>query len=148
MQSRSLTVVRGLVLMALTIALIGCGSSERQRVKVAGTVKYSDGSIPQGEVAVIRFEPASLATGQADPQTKAASGTIAPDGSFQLSTLDENDGAFPGEYKVVFTIKAKYDGASPNLVAPQYASAATSPLTATVKPDSNEPFNFTIEKAQ
>ena len=105
MRSFQRFVLPGLVCLTLLIAVVGCGSAERQPVKVTGTVKYSDGTIPQGEVAVIRFEPASLATGQVDGQTKAASGTIQTDGSFQLSTLGENDGRLRGD------LEAEHPGA-------------------------------------
>jgi hypothetical protein len=124
--------------------LSGCGPKGPVRVKVTGTVKYSDGTIPTGEVSVIRFEPVNMG-----PGTKAASSGINPtDGSYSLTTMDPNYGAFPGEYKVTFTVKAKYDATSPNMVAPQYASAATTPLSATVKVGEKNDFPFVIEKAQ
>lgn len=148
MQNRLTSVASWIAVVGLLSLCAGCGDSGRERVKVAGKVKYSDGTIPQGEVCVIRFEPASLATGQADAMTKAASGTIQADGSYQLTTVDPNDGVFPGDYKVTFTIKAKYDGASPNLVAPQFATAATSPLSVSVQSGDTKPLDFVIDKAQ
>src|SRR5688572_11878113 len=125
-----------LVVALLVVALCsfsGCGSRERELVKVSGTVKYSDGTLPQGDVMVVRFEPISLSTGTLDPQSKAASGAIQPDGTFQLHTKDPGDGVFPGEYKVAFTIMQKYESDSPSLVASEFTSGATSPLSATVK---------------
>jgi hypothetical protein len=134
-----------LLLVAAVVGLLGlpgCGPKGPVRAKVSGTVKYKDGTIPQGEVAVIRFEPVNMG-----PGTKAASGGIQPDGSFQLTTMDPNDGAFPGDYKVCFTVKAKYDATSPNMVAPQYGAGATTPLTATVKAGEKNHFEYVIEKA-
>jgi hypothetical protein len=138
-------------LKALSVCLLivgllaagGCGPKGPVRVKVTGKVKYKDGSVPAGEVAVIRFEPVNPG-----PGNKAASSGIGQDGSYSLTTMDPNDGAFPGDYKVTFTVKAKYDATSPNMVAPQYASAATTPLNATVKVGEKNEFNFEIEKAQ
>jgi hypothetical protein len=144
-----LTSVVGWIIVATMLSLCaGCGDGGRERVKVSGTVKYADGTVPQGEVCVIRFEPASMATGKADATTKAASGAIQPDGSYQMTTVEPNDGVFPGEYKVTFTVKAKYDGASPNLVEPKFATAATTPHSATVKSGDNKPLDFVIEKAK
>lgn len=137
---------RGLFLLATFALVAGCSEPGPTRVKVSGTVKYSDGSIPTGEVRTIRFEPASLATGAADPKTKAASGTIESDGTFRLSTVDPNDGAFPGDYKVTFTIKQTYSGDNDMLVAPEFMTASTTPLSATVKLGETNKFDFTIEK--
>ncbi len=142
----------GICLLGLMVALLcatGCGSKGREFVKVTGTVKYSDGSLPQGEVMFIRFEPLSLTTGGSpDPLSKAASGAIQPDGTFKLHTVDPDDGVFPGEYKVAFTIMEKYDSDSPSLVAPQFTSGATSPLAATVKSGEPKSYDFVIEKAK
>jgi hypothetical protein len=126
----------------------GCGSSGRELVPVTGTVKYSDGTVPKGEVMVIRFEPVSLASGTPDAMSKAASGAIQADGSFRLHTIDPDDGAFPGEYKVAFTIMEEYESGSPSLVAAPFTSGATSPLSATVKSGDTKRYDFVIDKAR
>lgn len=136
------------LMLVTLVTFVGCGPKGRELVPVTGTVKYSDGSPPQGEVMVVRFEPLSLASGGApDPLSKAASGAIQSDGSFKLQTINPGDGAFPGDYKVTFTIKAKYTAESPSLVAQQFTSGATSPLSATVKSGESKSYDFVIEKA-
>jgi hypothetical protein len=139
----SVKIISVCLLIVGLLATAGCGPKGPVRVKVSGKVKYKDGSIPTGEVAVIRFEPVNPG-----PGSKAASSGINPDGTYSLTTMDPNDGAFPGDYKVTFTVKAKYDATSPNMVAPQYATAATTPLNATVKVGDKNEHNFEIEKAQ
>jgi hypothetical protein len=136
--------VLGVVCSLAVGANSGCGGpTGPKRVPVSGTVKYEDGSIPTGAVTVIRFEPAR-AGNAADPNTKAASGTIQPDGSYQLTTVEENDGAFPGEYKVTFTVMKDY-GDNISLVAPEFTDAATTPHSATVTLDGKNKFDFTIK---
>jgi hypothetical protein len=133
------------VSLGLMICCAGCGSSGPTRVKFKGTGKYSDGTIPQGEVAVIRFEPTAVANGVVDPNSKTASGNIQPDGSFQLTTVDPNDGALPGEYKVTFTIKKTYGG-NDLLVASKFVQASTTPHSASVKRGESKSFDFVIER--
>ncbi len=69
--------------------VLGCGGSGA--VKVRGTVTL-DGKPVDG--AGVTFIP----TGEGGRQ---ASGTTGADGSFQLTTYKPNDGALPGEYKVI-----------------------------------------------
>ena len=60
--------------------------------------------------------------------------------------MDPNDGAFPGDYKVTFTIREGYDPKTRSLVAPQFMSATTTPHSATVKVGEKNDFPFVIEK--
>lgn len=119
----------------------GCDSGNRL-YPITGTVKMMNGSVPQGEVAKIRFEPIA----QASDTTirNPASGTIAPDGTFSLTTLKQNDGAYAGEYKVTLTVHKTYIGRE-SLIAPKYTQAVTTPLTATVGPDSPKHFDFVLD---
>ena len=145
MNARSLTASCLLLLCSVVLSTsFGCGGTTGpKRVPVSGTVKYEDGSIPTGAVTAIRFEPARGGNA-ADPNTKAASGTIQPDGSYQLTTVEENDGAFPGEYKVTFSVMKDY-GDNISLVAQEFTNAATTPHSATVTLDGENKFDFTIK---
>ena len=128
----------GLLLVA------GCQHKGPQMASVTGTVKFSDGSVPTGEVVVIRFEPVVNEHNQISP--KAASGDIKPDGSFKLMTIKPGDGAIVGDYKVVFTCWKTYMKREP-LVAPIFTTAAGTPHMATVRPDVENRFDFVIEPA-
>lgn len=129
--------------VAIATLLTGCQEGP-QIYPVSGTVKFADGSIPHGEVAVIRFEP--VAGSSAAGETKAAAGDIKPDGSFKLTTLNPDDGAFAGEYKVVFSVFKTYLGREP-LIDAKYTTAETTPFTATIKAGSTGPFEYTLDKA-
>ncbi len=131
----------GSLLIALSV-LSGCGGGDSGTVKVSGTVKYADGTIPAGEIAVIRFEPATPG-----PKAKAASGDIKPDGSFVLTTMMPGDGAFPGEYKVTLSVFDKYAPPRKELVAEAFTKPATTTLTANVQ-KSGDKFDFVVEKAK
>lgn len=139
-----------LVATALFLALFGgCGSDAFKPVPVKGTVKFSDGSVPQGEVAIVRFDPVG---GVADPAEKdpastarrAAAGTIQPDGSFVLTTLIDKDGAIAGDYKVVLVVFKHHDRLD-SAVPAKYAHPATTPLEATVSHGGSNEFSFTLD---
>ena len=125
----------------LFLVLTGCGEPEMG--KVTGKVTYSDGSIPQGGIAVIRFEVAE--DSQAKTR-KAADSDIAGDGSFDISTMKPGDGAFLGKYKVVFTICKSYRDRS-TLVDEKYTSAKTTPYECTVD-SAEKSIDFVIEPAK
>lgn len=129
-------------LSSVGFTLLGCGTGGPQMGKVSGKVTYSDGSIPKGGVAVIRFEVAS----DSKPEIrKAADSDIQADGSYDISTLRPGDGAYYGKYKVVFTILNSYrDGKS--LVDAEFTTAETTPFEVVVD-TSSQTQDFTIEKA-
>lgn len=80
---------------AAMAVILGCGddSGLATRYKVSGTVKYKGEAVPKGTVV---FEP----TNPPPPQGRVAQGSI-ENGSYTLTTLTPNDGALPGEYKVI-----------------------------------------------
>lgn len=123
--------------------LSGCGDSGPPLGKVTGKVTYADGSIPQGGVAVIRFE---VAPNSKTELRKAADSNIEADGSYAISTLRPGDGAFYGTYKVVFTIFKSYRNET-SLVASKYTLAETTPFECVVDSPS-QVMDFTIEKAK
>lgn len=130
-----------LLVLACGCLVAGCGSSKPAPIPVTGTVKLSQGSLPEGEISVIRFEPITPG-----PDIKAASGDIAKDGTFKLTTLKPGDGAYPGDYKVVFSVWKTYIGRE-ELLAPQFTKSEETPLTAKVAPGSQK-FDFTVELKQ
>src|SRR5437867_12591753 len=80
----------GLLFLAAVVGLVGCGSPTKA-VKVQGTVTLDGKPFPG---ATVTFTPVE-ATG------KPASGRSESDGGFQLTTFKPDDGALPGDYKVV-----------------------------------------------
>ena len=81
---------RGLLFAALALAASGCGN--KGLMKVRGIVTLDGKPV---ENAMVTFLPSQNGVG------KTATGRTGPDGSFQLSTRDQNDGAVPGDYLVI-----------------------------------------------
>ncbi|MEM8678482.1 MAG: hypothetical protein AAGF97_03910 [Planctomycetota bacterium] len=123
------------------LLLAGCAQDGSGLVRVRGTLKYEDGTPVTGELATIVFQPD---TNKRPVPPKSASGTIGPDGSFELMTQEPGDGAHPGTYKVVLKVWENYREQEPG-VDQQYADARTTPLDATVSPDSKQ-FDFVIQR--
>lgn len=131
------------IFLACLAVLIFAGCNQSGIHPVSGKVTFADGPLPAAEVAIIRFEPVPGTTKEG--QTKVASGRFTGDGSYRLTTLEPDDGAFVGEYKVTFTMRKEYMGKG-SLIDTKYNSASTTPHTATVKAGSNK-FDFELTKA-
>jgi hypothetical protein len=92
-----------LVLTVLALSLCwGCGSSEGPyvgtTVPVKGKITYKGKPLTQGQITL---EPESAG--------REAHGSIQPDGSFELSTYKQGDGAVPGTHRVSVTGTSKKD---------------------------------------
>jgi hypothetical protein len=106
--------------------VVGCGPRGPEVAKVRGIVLLDGKPLKKGHVATI---PSA---------GKGANGFIQPDGSFELSTFGDNDGALVGTHKVGI---AAYDGATKSpeggygklLVPKKYTNPETSGLTIEVK---------------
>jgi hypothetical protein len=124
------------------LLLAGCGGNGL--MTATGTVKYADGSIPTGEVAMVRFTPTPDSP---SPSRRAVEGTINPDdGSFELMTYRPRDGVHAGNYLVSFTVRENYMDPT-SAIPPEYSkydSASTTPLKVTVD-SSNRHFDFVLE---
>ena len=129
----------GFCIGLLLLTSIGC-SDRMDLHRVTGTVKYGDGSVPQGEMATITFVPTNAMDG------KGASSTIESDGTFQLWTLEPGDGgALAGDYRVTLSVTNGY----PNLqhqVAREFTDLRDTPLKATVVGGEDNEFDFVVEK--
>jgi len=125
--------------LLICVALAGCGKASPY-LHSTGTVKFDDGTVPQGDFSTITFQPKS-----GGPDTKGAQGTIEPDGSFQLSSERPDDGVKPGEYAVTVYVMNGYPNGK-SVVPLKYTNARETPLSAEVKPSGKNHFEFTIEK--
>ena len=75
----------------LLMLLAGCGSGRPETAAVAGKISYQGKAVTAGK---IMFYPES---------GRPAVGTIQADGSYQLTTFDEGDGAVLGKHQVTIT---------------------------------------------
>ena len=144
--------------LLIPVVLIGCRPAGPEMGKVRGTVTLGGAAITEGTV---QFWPT---------HGRPARGSIANDGSYELTTSKPNDGAYVGEHRV--TIKAtKLSQPDPEIDSTQaeiehfrdkgtkrirasrvvwviprkYAELDTSPLSATVESGTNE-IDFDIRK--
>ncbi len=130
----------GVVLGLGVLCLGGCGSKGLHPVH--GKLVYADKEDPVKELAGFEVIFTSEKLG------KSARGTIQKDGSFQLGTVKDNDGAPPGEYVVTLTQPFReperpYVG--DRVVDRAYEDPATSDLKAEVKSEKNE-FLFKLRR--
>ena len=146
-------------LLVFAVSSVGCSKKAALSglVKVTGTVMLNGEPLSGASVV---FVPKSIGD-----TSRSASGTTKEDGTFELTTLESGDGAFPGEYNVTIT-KREAVGKIPtaeeieaanakgqslnvqynNVVPPKYGIASTSGLTATVVEKGMAPVEFQLEK--
>lgn len=111
--------LRPLVFVCLISFLgLGCGDGRPKRVPVMGQVFIDGVPLTHGTIQVI-------------PEgDRAAFGEIRSDGTFDLTTFDENDGCVPGKHKVAVVATETIDAQSQRWHAPKkYMSPETSGLT-------------------
>ena len=133
-----------LLMLALAILPFGCGSG---LYPVEGKVVWKDGS-PAKEL-----ERGYVVFDLPEKQTSAR-GTIQADGTFRLTTNKPNDGALPGEYKVLVVEVGRkaLGGPDATAIAPgamdaRFSDPSTTPLRATVVAGPNK-ITLTVERAQ
>lgn len=143
------------VLIVTTLSLVGCSKSGLDGlVPVSGTVTYKGKPV---EGADLVFNPES--------EGRAASAKSDASGKFHVTTLDPQDGAKPGNYKVAISKKEminpmtaeeaedwfhKHSGPPPprkikNELPEKYADEKTSGLTATVTESGSNDLSFELK---
>jgi hypothetical protein len=128
-----------LLLLLFLTTTAGCGGTKA--APVDGKVKFKDGS----DVSVLTNYEISFAP--ADGKTSAV-GHILADGSFQLSTFSDGDGALPGQHRIAISPPLSPDPDKPpqkSKLSPKYADGSTSGLTADIKPGRNT-VNLELER--
>jgi len=145
MRVRSFSLLRNTVAAFALACLAGCGNSDG-RLKVTGSLKYEDGSVPKGATpAVLRFEPED----PNQPNVRPATGYVnAETGEFDLYCIKPGDGAYPGKYKVVVRVDNSYPPKPNNasIATPlEYLNAESTPLSAEIS-SANRHFEFKVPK--
>ena len=114
----------------------GCGS--QTFFPVSGKVTYRDGRPVTAGLVI--FEPMN--------QKISARGEIRADGSFQLGTHRDNDGAMEGEYRVLIAPPPLPEEGKPRRspIHPKYQKLESTPLKFTVTRDRDKnKFNIEVE---
>ena len=129
--ARGWTVRFWLAEVLLWLILFGAGGCSSQGLfSVSGKVAHKDGTPVTAGLVI--FEPVD--------QKISARGAIKADGTFQLGTNTNNDGAAEGEYKVLIAPPPLPEEGkrlrSP--ISPKYQSLQTTPLKFTVTKDARK----------
>ena len=129
--------VAGCALLCAVAALAGCGGGKIKVYPVEGTVTYNGEPLAGVDVA---FHPSDAKNDTSYPPHA----TTDDQGKFKLMTFVKDDGAPAGEFKVAvaFAVQAADDGADQVKklafqVPEKYHRKDTTPLKATIKPESN-----------
>ena len=133
------------VLLLLLSQFVGCGSDQLPVYPVDGTVRFEDGSkVMFGNVEFYNAE-----------HRLNARGTINRDGTFEVGTFTENDGAVAGKHKVIIvqvtgnylTEKLSDDiqHEHGDLISSAYFDYRTSGLECEIEPGRN-PVDFVVKK--
>lgn len=147
----------GMLLLLAAVSLSGCGGSNPPTAEVKGAILF-DGK-PMVGGGQVMFVPAGATEGRA-----AMAAISKEDGTFELTTFDEGDGAIIGDHRVQIIQEAVIEYAvydyirgpegekaklispekriSDEEVIPEVYGSPKSPLTAQVKEGTNE---FTFE---
>jgi hypothetical protein len=137
MNATAVRVARWLTRVALLVAVVmvgGCGGHGPYPVE--GTVVWEDGS-PARELA-----NAQVVFDLPEKQISSR-GSVQADGTFRLTTHKPNEGALPGDYKVMVlevgrkTMPGDATQLMPGAMDSMYSDPSTTTLTATVKPGTN-----------
>lgn len=125
-----------LLLLFILSLLTGC-SDKPKTYPVTGTVKFADGTPLVGGTVEFRNITDDIA------KQVNARGEIGPDGKYQLTTFQPNDGAIAGEHQVcVFPPANNVPGnfntePPPNPLQRKFMAYDTSELKCTVKTEPN-----------
>ena len=132
-----MTVCAGLVLLGVG----SCGSGGTYPVH--GRLEYEDTHEPVTQLAGFQVTFTSQALG------KSAIGMVREDGTFSLTSVKADDGAFPGRYKVIIDQPHRRperpDRGSP-VIDVIYEDPSRTPLEVEVKPQSDNEFTFPLRR--
>jgi hypothetical protein len=122
--------ISGSVILAGLVIASGCGG--RPTAEVKGRVIFKDGTVPQGAVCVVRFQPSHDSPAEI---RKAATGEIQADGFFEAFTRKPGDGVLLGKYDVTFSVLKDGTDSSSSMIDRKFTRGATTPYHVTVEDD-------------
>lgn len=131
---------RTVLLVGVSLVLLCCAScgSKRKLYPVRGKV-FCDGQPAEDAIVTLHALDAS------QPMKEVPSGRVKADGSFAIGTYEPEDGAPPGEYKVIIIwlppdalARVSPTGKLPNKLPDLYSDAKTTPLKVRVNEGSND----------
>ncbi len=133
------------LLCSLFLSAAGCSEKTDQlpTAKVNGKITYNGEPLTRGTIV---FFPES--------GKRNATGEIKEDGTYALTTYENEDGAFPGAHTVTIISERDMTNLMPEdvkpgdknwLVPPKYNQSKTSGLTATVKENEANEINFDLK---
>ncbi|WP_166830959.1 hypothetical protein [Thalassoroseus pseudoceratinae] len=129
----------GLVIMGFVMTVTGCGGSGDQKstAEVTGTVTFNGQPVTGG---TLTFVP--QASSDNPTPGKPASGKIQSDGTFTLSTYEEEDGAVIGKHAISYGAPAAESSAATDghgeAAQSPYAGLKPNPATVEIESGSNE----------
>lgn len=133
-----------LLLIGLLL-LAGCGSRGPRMYPVTGEVVFEDGVALQG--GIVEFTAV-------EPEI-SSSGRIGQDGKFQLTTINDGDGAVAGEHRAIVIssfgdglVTHNHDAKTLRRPAKKFANYKTSGLKFTVKSGEKNHFQVVIQQAK
>lgn len=116
----------GLALLLLG-GVTGCGDDRPAMVPVSGIVTIDGEPMTYGFIRMVREEGG-----------RAATGTIGPDGKFEMLTYEKGDGVVPGTYGIEIAVSEPLSDTKTKWHAPkEYASRKTSGLRETIDKGTN-----------
>lgn len=135
-----LVTIKAAIVMSVLACAVGCGESQLKTYPVQGKVVFADGS------------PVKVGTVECLSETYGvqATGTIQLDGTFQLKTYRENDGAVEGLHKCVIVQFVQveripnYKPSTLGVINKRHGSYATSGLSIQIEPDSSKNQNIVL----
>jgi len=89
-------VLRVLTSAVLTVSVAGCGGGAFEVVPAGGSVQFNGAPVSAGSITMV-----PVAAAGADPG-KPAKAELRSDGTFELSTYGQFDGAIPGRHRVIY----------------------------------------------
>src|SRR5262249_53791670 len=130
------------VVLLLCALEAGCGSGI---YPVQGKVVWKDGKVAK------ELEGSHVVFDNTEKKVSAR-GVVQADGTFQLTMIKTNDGAYPGDYKVMIVEDRKNANAEGTLLMPamldtRYADPKTSDLSAKVTSGPNN-ITLTVDRAK